>query len=166
MIKDSGQRREFPTGAMRDIHEGKGRCDLLPLRIIGERMGWKVLIYIEDYIRTGAIPSLWFALEELIGTSDEDWADALLEVSIQYEEGARKYSERNWEKGIPVHCFLDSAVRHYLKWLRGDKDEPHWRAIIWNLLGAIWTHQNHPELIDLPFVEKKEETSNVNESLS
>ena len=29
MIKDSGERREFETGAIRDMHEGKGRMDLL-----------------------------------------------------------------------------------------------------------------------------------------
>ena len=29
-IKDSGERREFSTGAVRDMAEGKGRCDLLP----------------------------------------------------------------------------------------------------------------------------------------
>ena len=29
-IKDSGQRSEFPTGAVRDMSEGKGRMDLLP----------------------------------------------------------------------------------------------------------------------------------------
>lgn len=30
MLKDSGNRREFETGAVRDMQEGKGRCDLLP----------------------------------------------------------------------------------------------------------------------------------------
>ena len=35
MIKDSGNRREFESGAVRDIQEGKGRCDLLPLDAVG-----------------------------------------------------------------------------------------------------------------------------------
>lgn len=30
MIKDSGERTEFSTGAVRDMHSGKGRYDLLP----------------------------------------------------------------------------------------------------------------------------------------
>lgn len=30
MIKDSGQRTEFISGAVRDMHDGKGRMDLLP----------------------------------------------------------------------------------------------------------------------------------------
>jgi len=29
-VKDSGSRREFPTGSVRDIRTGKGRFDLIP----------------------------------------------------------------------------------------------------------------------------------------
>ena len=36
MIKDSGERREFQSGAVRDIQEGKGRCDLLPLDVVSK----------------------------------------------------------------------------------------------------------------------------------
>ena len=35
-IKDSGERTAFETGAVRDMHEGKGRMDLLPLTAIIE----------------------------------------------------------------------------------------------------------------------------------
>ena len=35
-ILDSGARRDFGTGAVRDCAEGKGRCDLLPVDIIAE----------------------------------------------------------------------------------------------------------------------------------
>ena len=33
-IKDSGDRTEFSTGAVRDMHEGKGRFDLLPMCVL------------------------------------------------------------------------------------------------------------------------------------
>ena len=36
MIKDSKQRTEFDSGAVRDMHEGKGRMDLLPWSAIME----------------------------------------------------------------------------------------------------------------------------------
>lgn len=157
MILDSGARREFETGAVRDIADGKGRCDLLPLKVIADRLENFILYNIEDYIRTGDINSLWNAIEQFIGKNTKEFISSLLEVSKQYEEGAKKYAERNWEKGMPVHCFIDSGVRHYLKFLRGDIDEPHDRAFIWNMLGAIWTHENHPELIDLPFKEVTDE---------
>jgi len=35
-IKDSGERTKFDTGAVRDIHIGKGRYDLLPWNAIHE----------------------------------------------------------------------------------------------------------------------------------
>jgi hypothetical protein len=68
-----------------------------------------------------------------------------LEVAKHFEEGAKKYGENNWQKGIPVHCYIDSAVRHYLKWLRGDKDEPHDRAFVWNIMCCIWEVDFHKE---------------------
>lgn len=153
MIKDSGERRVFDSGAVRDIHEGKGRCDLLPVEIISDRLKDRILGFIGEYIRKGDVHSLWFAFDEFITKSNISVITALLEVSKHYEEGAAKYTERNWEKGIPVHCFIDSGLRHYLKFLRGDTDERHDRAFIWNILGSIWTHDNKPELIDLPFME-------------
>lgn len=36
VIKDSGERTVFPTGSVRDMHEGKGRMDLLPCNAIIE----------------------------------------------------------------------------------------------------------------------------------
>lgn len=35
-IQDSGERTSFPTGAVRDLHQGKGRYDLLPWEAIHE----------------------------------------------------------------------------------------------------------------------------------
>lgn len=161
-IKDSGTRREFDSGAVRDVAEGKGRCDLLPLDIIGEHLNDLILEAIGSYIANGEPKLLWDAIELFqyngfpmeICTSPRRIANTLLEVSKHYEDGAKKYADRNWEKGIPLHCYIDSGVRHYLKWLRGDKDEPHHRAFVWNMLGAIWTQEHKPELIDLPFKER------------
>ena len=43
-IKDSGERREFESGAVRDIQVGKGRCDLLPLDVVGNCMQSNVTV--------------------------------------------------------------------------------------------------------------------------
>ena len=106
-IKDSGTRREFESGAVRDVQEGKGRLDLLP-------------------------------------------ACAILRVARHFEAGAKKYSDRNWEKGIPVHSFIDSALRHLMKYLDGQNDEDHLCAAAWNLLCAMWTEEKRPDLQDIP----------------
>ena len=83
----------------------------------------------------------------------------MLEYAKHMEEGALKYSERNWQQGIPLHCFIDSGVRHLLKLMRGDQDERHDRAFVWNIMGALWTIRNYPELCDLPVF--MEEAKNV-----
>lgn len=44
-IKDSGNRREFESGAVRDIQEGKGRMDLLP---------WAAIMEVAKHCENGA----------------------------------------------------------------------------------------------------------------
>lgn len=142
-IKDSGDRTEFATGAVRDMREGKGRCDLMPLEVAShmfENNGRddQVLALIRMFQKTGSTYALYTALDEFKMCAYDDTKTMLLEVAKHFEDGAKKYGESNWQKGIPVHCYIDSAVRHYLKWLRGDKDEPHDRAFVWNLMCCIW----------------------------
>lgn len=149
MIKDSGKRREFESGAVRDIEEGKGRCDLLPLCAVGMILNDTFLGDIERFKRTGESRYLKAAILESINILGfKTTESAMLEVSKHLEEGAKKYGENNWQKGIPVHTYIDSGVRHYLKYLDGYTDEPHGRAVIWNLLCAIWTCENIAELND------------------
>ena len=159
-IKDSGDRTEFKTGAVRDMHEGKGRCDLLPLDVIcgiyyektHHNSRCHVLGNIQKFMNTGDHNLLMDAIEQFmlldVPFGDGNWSTMFLEVAKHFEDGAKKYGENNWRKGIPVRCYIDSAVRHYLKWLRGDKDEPHDRAFCWNIICAIWTCENKPELND------------------
>lgn len=145
-IKDSGERREFDTGAVRDIQEGKGRCDLMPLQVVGHCLHNPTLAYIHIFQESGNADALYDALSAC-GVF-HDYHTLFLEVAKHFEEGAKKYGEYNWQKGIPTHYYIDSAVRHYLKWLRGDKDEPHDRAFCWNILCCIWTCIYKPELND------------------
>ena len=144
MIKDSGQRTEFPSGAVRDIQEGKGRFDLLPLKEVSEYIEDDPTLYsIGRFQETGNVDFLYIAID-----SSKFFAtkmDAIIEVAIHFEEGAKKYGENNWQKGIPVNRYIDSAVRHYFKHRRGDTDERHDRAFVWNLLCAVWEVKNHGE---------------------
>lgn len=146
-IKDSGNRREFETGAVRDMPDGKGRCDLMPLDVAKVLLDSSVLKSIVAYQKTGEFECLYSAIFDFAGGDEVDKiASLLLDVSVHFEEGAKKYGEDNWKKGIPTHCYINSAVRHYLKFLRGDQDEPHNRAFIWNLMCCIWTCIHKPEL--------------------
>lgn len=46
LIKDSGERTAFETGAVRDMHAGKGRMDLLP---------WAAIIEVSKHCEEGAL---------------------------------------------------------------------------------------------------------------
>lgn len=93
-IKDSGERQEFDSGAVRDTHKGKGRYDLLPTR-------------------------------------------AIRRLAVHFENGAKKYGDNNWLKGMPLRRFAESALRHMFKALEGQKDEDHWIAAAWNILAIV-----------------------------
>ena len=60
-------------------------------------------------------------------------------VAEIYRKGAMKYSARNWEKGIPLTRFLDSAKRHLDQFAEGMEDEDHLHQAIWNLFGLSHT---------------------------
>ena len=162
ILPDSGERRQFDSGAVRDIAQGKGRCDLMPLGVIGEWMNDDCLVYINEYLYKGDLNHLWKAYVTFLKHTELNAYSSLLEVAKHFEDGAVKYGDRNWEKGIPVHCYIDSAVRHYLKFYRGDRDEPHDRAFMWNILCAMWTHEHHPELIDIPAYKVNTKEHNCN----
>lgn len=166
MIKDSGERREFQSGAVRDIQEGKGRCDLLPLDVVSkwaessnDSSSLGVILHC-IYLYKNSYPCdimlIYKAMNEFCNYVSWSISDALLEVGVHYEEGAKKYGEYNWQKGIPSHCYLDSGIRHLLKHYRGDTDERHDRAFIWNMLGLVWNDLNKPELNDVCKKEVRE----------
>jgi hypothetical protein len=148
-LKDNGERRDFGTGAVRDISDGKGRCDLLPLSVLSRILMRDELNSIEHFKRTKNTAFLNQALCIFADNEKTNLTTLMLEVSIHFEDGAKKYCENNWMKGMPLHCYIDSGVRHFLKHLRGDTDEPHDRAFVWNMLCAYWTYDTKPELDDI-----------------
>lgn len=70
----------------------------------------------------------------------------VIQVSKHFEEGAKKYGENNWKKGMPLSVYYDSCMRHLLKAAAGMNDEPHIRAACWNALCFLWTMKNKKEL--------------------
>jgi hypothetical protein len=154
VIKDSGNRREFESGAVRDMQEGKGRCDLMPLEVVAAYIcddyddTDTVLWHIREFQRTNSTSYLYGAIYNFDMKHWNNMYTMFLEVAKHFEDGAKKYGENNWQKGIPPKCYIDSAVRHYLKWLRGDKDEPHDRAFCWNLMCCIWEVDYHKSTVE------------------
>lgn len=51
--------------------------------------------------------------------------------------GAKKYAERNWEKGMPFSRCVASLKRHLMKYQQGKRDEDHLAAIMFNAMALI-----------------------------
>jgi hypothetical protein len=62
---------------------------------------------------------------------------ALREISRIYEAGAIAYGVRNYERGMPLSRFLDSALRHVCQCIEGKDDENHAAQAAWNIMGFI-----------------------------
>lgn len=201
-LKDSGDRREFGTGAVRDMAEGKGRMDLIPWDVALNIRNCMMNIYrkkiltkplddllarfetLEWIINSGTKANLpenfeiaaasWIMYHYMYTNSDElcsfidsqgyifvdkinqYWARAMVDVSKHFEDGAKKYSDNNWRKGIPVWCYFDSASRHLMKNILGWDDEPHDRAVLWNLMCGAWTSA---KLIDDEKIKETDQAS-------
>ena len=68
-------------------------------------------------------------------------------LAIWYELGAKKYADRNWEKGMPFSRYIDAAKRHLDKYIMGMTDEDHLAAAAWNILSIM----HHEELGQMEF---------------
>ena len=96
-IKDSGERKQFESGMVRDTTEGKIDYSLV-----------------------------------LDGPMFKRWAEHLT-------KGAIKYDKRNWMKATgqaELDRFRESAIRHFIAWFYGERDEDHAAAVIFNINGA------------------------------
>lgn len=67
------------------------------------------------------------------------WLWALAE---HYGRGAKKYADRNWERGYAWSLSLDAHSRHLNQWLLGEDNDPetdssHLVAAAWHLI-ALW----------------------------
>lgn len=65
----------------------------------------------------------------------------LRRLAKHYENGAKKYGDRNWEKGQPLSRYLDSCYRHLIAVLEGLDDEDHASAVAWNIFAYVATCQ-------------------------
>lgn len=152
MIKDSGQRREFPSGAVRDMSDSennpKGRCDLIPTQVMARCLADTCLMHIAFFMEDYKTEHLYDALECFSDKYYDCMETMFLEVAIHFFQGCEKYGEDNWRKGIPEKFYIDSTIRHYLKMTRGDTDEPHDRAFVWNLLCCIWEVDYHGKTVE------------------
>lgn len=77
----------------------------------------------------------------------------LREVANLYAMGAKKYSDRNWEKGIKWTRIYDAMNRHMTSWWAGETHDQvdrqhHLASVIWCALTLMEYERTHPEFDD------------------
>jgi hypothetical protein len=58
-----------------------------------------------------------------------------------YTRGAEKYSDDNWKlakEDDAIRRFKQSAWRHFVSWQKGDEDEDHGVACVFNIFAYEW----------------------------
>lgn len=73
-----------------------------------------------------------------------------------YARGAEKYNDNNWRKAETQEefdRFKASAFRHFMQWFRGDEDEDHASAVVFNIFCYEWlTKYKAKPVSELPSV--------------
>jgi hypothetical protein len=121
VVLDSGVREEYPNGFVRDTEEGK-----------------------EDFVRLFSDPKIHAAITkeprllDFLATEGAHLVppEMLIRWAVHMHKGAQKYGEANWRQArgvVAVARFCRSFCRHSVKWLRGDRDEDHAVAIMFNV---------------------------------
>lgn len=64
-------------------------------------------------------------------------AAAIRRLAGVFERGAKKYSPKNWTKGMDFSRCMDSALRHTFQYMEGYRDEDHLAQAVFNLLALI-----------------------------
>jgi len=168
-ILDSGTRETFDSGAQRDIIENKGLPSLLPCDAMINYLSLKLehkeilpLIELFKFWRGDKEKDhLMECLNCLIDNSEKNTPinfpfKTLINLTIHFENGAKKYKSRNWEMGMPLSVYFNSAFRHIVKYIAEQMDEEHLVAAIWNIVclqqTKIWIENKYlPEkLNDIP----------------
>lgn len=78
----------------------------------------------------------------------------LQNVAEVYTVGAKKYADRNWEKGLSWAKTYGAMLRHMFKWFLGEKRDPdgfhHLAAVVFGAFALMEFEETHPELDDRP----------------
>lgn len=64
--------------------------------------------------------------------------------AVHLTKGAVKYAKRNWMQASgaeELERFRESAARHFIQWYRGDVDEDHAAAVMFNINGVEYVRE-------------------------
>lgn len=75
---------------------------------------------------------------------------ALRRLAETCAEGAKRYGDHNWLKGMPCSDVMNHCLRHLFLWMSGDTTEDHLAHSMWNVMALIHFEETRPDLMDIP----------------
>ena len=79
---------------------------------------------------------------------------ALSRLAATYAEGATKYGDNNFRKGMEFSNLINHVLEHIMTYLQGEEGEPpedHLAHACWGLMTLMEQEETRPELNDLYF---------------
>lgn len=74
-----------------------------------------------------------------------DWTvipwEELERVARHLMNGAKKYSKDNWKKGQPTERYKRSLARHFVSVMKGETNEDHLSAVVFNALALMFNER-------------------------
>lgn len=70
--------------------------------------------------------------------------ELLRRYAMHLTKGAEKYGRENWKLANSqeeLDRFRDSAFRHFIQWMDGERDEDHLAAVIFNMWAADYVQE-------------------------
>lgn len=67
-------------------------------------------------------------------------------VARIYAEGATKYGDSSWEKGLPISDLMNHGLRHWRLYASGDRSEDHLAKVAWAAMAACHSEVMWPQL--------------------
>lgn len=153
---------------------GKARFDLIPYEIFNpiircaiSRVGTPLYKDLQAFLPTPeTIPSTTLVQVENVAVDCAQWLTLngrgatpgrrVLWVLAQiYGQGARKYADNNWKKGLKFSWMQEAARRHAWKHVELDEildpefQTPHLGHSLWHLGGLLWMVRHRPDMDDL-----------------
>jgi hypothetical protein len=113
-------------------------CGMLQDRCICTKQQAKKNDALDDKLRFDLIPVL-----------------PMVEVAKVFTMGAKKYGDRNWERGLQWMRCVGAIMRHLSAWVLGEANDResginHLAHVVVNLLFLLEYQQTHPEMDNRP----------------
>lgn len=118
---------------MESIEQIESTMTAMPEKLVSE----KGVQYATGAVRSADAETTRYDLISPIG---------LRRLAEAYAEGATKYGDHNYERGMPIGDLLNHAIRHLFLYLRGDRSEDHLAHGCWGVVTAMHSEELWPHL--------------------